>query len=169
MKFVSLLLLLLISMSCNTIQTDYQEGADFSAFKTFAFHADNNTSGLNTQRAHNALVKGLTAKGLSYLKSSSPAEPADLLIRHHYATTVSSRHVYSGGGRYYRRNYHFDTGYTVQDTYRYLIVELIKVKTNEVVWQGSSSGFNQLTSSNEKFTEAVDGMLKFYPPKPDSE
>ena len=156
-------------MGCNTIQTDYQKGADFSAFKSFAFHADNNTTNLNTQRAHNALVKGLTSKGLNHLEKASPAQPADLLIRHHYATTISSRYVYSGGGRYYHRNYHFDTGYTTQDTYRYLIIEFIDVKTNQVVWQGSSSGFNELTSSPETFSKAVNGMLKFYPPKPDSE
>ena len=75
MKFVCLLLLGLIAMSCNTIRTDYQEGADFSAFKTFAFHADNNTSGLNTQRAQNALIEGLTAKGLNYLKTLALPSP----------------------------------------------------------------------------------------------
>lgn len=168
MKLVSLLLILL-SFSCSTIQTDYQQGADFSAFKSFAFHPKDTTSGLNTQRAHNALIVGLKAKGLTYLEESSPASPADLLVRHHYSTTVTSRYVYSGGGRYYHRNYHFDTGYTVQDTYRYLIVEFINTKTNQVVWQGSSSGFEQLTSSEKQFTEAINGMLEFYPPKPEQD
>ena len=164
MKKIVLTLIVLLLASCQTVSIDFKLGVDFSQYKTFGFVPSKESKTLNRQRLENALINGLELKGLEFIPNSSLTKPADILIKPSYQVISSERIVTMHGGLSHRHYYAGSDYYFVESDQRYLLVNFIDTKNNEVVWQGSSPGFNHISIDQEKFNKIINEMLGFFPP-----
>ncbi len=164
MKTVLLVVFILILCSCQTVSIDFRPDVDFSKYKTFGFVPSNESKSLNRQRLEAALINGLELKDMTFIHDSSITKPADLLIKPSYQVISSERIVTMHGGMSHRNYYAGSDYYFVESDERYLLVNFIDTKTNEVVWQGSSPGFNHISVDQAKFSKIINEMLSFYPP-----
>lgn len=180
--------LLLALVGCATactgpkVKTDYDPGADFAAFRTYAFAGmtDVNQGGvlnnsLIRKRIERLISHELSNKGLREV--TVEADP-DLLV-HYWVGLQEKQRIEGTGptvGAYGRRGpyggggYGWGAGYSGVTTYEYtegtLIVDLVTPAQKELVWRGSMVG--TLDDSKEKNVEMVrEGLAKAfadYPP-----
>ena len=161
-----LLIAFIVSLlsSCNSVKYDFKPNIDFSNYKTFSFVQMTKSKSLNRQRLENALVEGLSKKGMKFIPDASAEKPADLVIKPRHQTVITTQMTSFQSG-YYNRNYYAGSNFHfTENRQRYLIVELVDTKKNEVVWQGRSHGFNGISFSQEKFDKIIGKMMEFYPP-----
>jgi Domain of unknown function (DUF4136) len=178
------LLVLVFSLSgCNAfkVNTDYDQTADFSSFKTFAFAgpAEMNRGGiydnsLMQKRVESAVVRQLTTKGL---RQVAVDEPQDLLV-HYWVNVQDKQRLESGGtsvgvarGPY--GGYGWGAGYgggvtTVDYREGTLIVDLIEAAKKQLVWRATIVGTLQDSSLEnvELGNEAIAKAFQNYPPPP---
>ncbi|HKT33493.1 MAG TPA: DUF4136 domain-containing protein [Nitrospira sp.] len=176
------LLILTFSLSaCNAfkVKTDYDQTADFSSFKTFAFAgpAEMNKGGiydnsLMQKRIESAVVRQLVAKGL---RQVSIDEPQDLRV--HYWVGVQDKQrlessgptvgVARGPGGGYGWGAGYGGGVT---TYEYregtLILDLIEPANKQLVWRATIIGTLQDSTKDnvELGNEAIAKAFENYPP-----
>ena len=176
------LLILIFSLSaCNAfnVKTDYDQTADFSSFKTFAFAgpAEMNKGGiydnsLMQKRIESAVVRQLIAKGL---RQVSIDEPQDLRV-HYWVGVQDKQRLESGGtsvgvarGPY--GGYGWGAGYgggvtTVEYKEGTLILDLIEPTKKQLVWRATIVGtLQESTKDNvELGNEAIAKAFQDYPP-----
>jgi Domain of unknown function (DUF4136) len=177
-----LLLILTFSVSaCNAfkVKTDYDQTADFSSFKTFAFGgpAEMNRGGiydnsLMQKRIESAVVRQLTAKGLRQVALD---QPQDLLV-HYWVNVQDKQRLESGGtsvgvarGPY--GGYGWGAGYgggvtTVEYKEGTLILDLIESAKKQLVWRATIVGTLQDSTKDnvELGNEAIAKAFESYPP-----
>lgn len=165
------------------VKTDYDPGADFSSFRTYAFAGmtDVNQGGVLDNSLIRKRIEGLIAQELSNkgLRQVPVEADPDLLV-HYWVGLQEKQRVEGTGptvGMYGRRGayggggYGWGAGYSGVSTYEYtegtLIVDLVTPAKKELVWRGSVVG--TLDDSKEKNIEMVrEGLAKAfadYPPK----
>ncbi|MDD7984877.1 DUF4136 domain-containing protein [Lentisphaera marina] len=164
MKQLVLILSFILLSSCSSVKYDYQPGVDFTEYKSFSFVPNTKSKSLNRQRLEASLIDGLELKGLVFKADAFAADPADLVIKPRYQIVNRERMVTAHGGLYHRSYYAGTDFYFVESQERYLVVEFVDSKKNEVVWQATSYGFNAITFSQEKFNKIVNEMLLHFPP-----
>ena len=176
------LLILVFSLSaCNAFQvkTDYDQTADFTSFKTFAFAgpAEMNKGGiydnsLMQKRIESAVVRELVGKGL---RQVSVDEPQDLRV-HYWVNVQDKQRLESGGtsvgvarGPY--GGYGWGAGYGGGvTTYDYkegtLILDLIEPSKKQLVWRATIVGTLQDSTKDnvELGNEAIAKAFESYPP-----
>jgi hypothetical protein len=176
------LLILAFSLSaCNAfkVKTDYDQTADFSSFRTFAFAgpAEMNKGGiydnsLMQKRIESAVVRELTAKGLRQVALD---EPQDLLV-HYWVNVQDKQRLESGGtsigvarGPY--GGYGWGAGYgggvtTVEYKEGTLILDLIEPAKQQLVWRATIVGTLQDSTRDnvELGNEAIAKAFQDYPP-----
>ena len=72
--------------------------------------------------------------------------------------------VTTQGSLYQNRFYSGTDFYFVESKERYLVIDIVDTRKNEVVWQATSYGFNAITFSQEKFDKIIAKMMELYPP-----
>ena len=170
-KLVPLLLLFLVS-SCVSVRvtTDYDTGADFKKYKTFAFYKPGidkaDISDLDKRRILRAIESELIAKGLQ--KSDDP----DLLVS--IFTKEKERiDIYQGGFGYgyhhygYYGAYGYGGNYARSTTEGTLFIDFIDSENKRLVWQGKGTASlrNSSVEAKEARTkEFVYEILQRYPP-----
>jgi hypothetical protein len=150
--------------SCSSVKYDFQPGVDFTTYKNFSFVPNSASRSLNRQRLETSLIDGLERKGLVFKPHASAGDPSDLVIKPRYQIVNRERMVTAHGGMYHRSYYAGTDFYFVESQERYLVIEFVDTKKNEVVWQATSYGFNAITFTQEKFNKIVDEMLLHFPP-----
>jgi hypothetical protein len=166
MRFFILITLIFFS-SCSSIHVlnDYDVSVDFSAFKTFAYfkpHIDKVViSDLDKRRILKALDLELISKGLK--KSNQP----DLLISF---STKAKEKIYINNHNNWNWNpwfMHSNYNSIVSQTEGTLYINLIDVKTKQLIWQGKGKGgINEYSKKrNEKINLFVAEIMNSYPPK----
>jgi hypothetical protein len=164
MKFLLTILLGLILCSCSSIKYDYKPDIDFSKYESFSFVTSKKSKSLNRQRLEKSLIEGLSNKGLKFIADASASKPADLVIKPRYQIVNNERIVTTQGGLYNNRFYSGTDFYFVESKERYLVIDMVDTRKNEVVWQATSYGFNAITFSQEKFDKIIAKMMELYPP-----
>ncbi len=167
--------------ACNAfkVNTDYDQTADFSSFKTFAFAgpAEMNKGGiydnsLMQKRVESAVVRELTAKGLRQVALD---QPQDLLV-HYWVTVLDKQRLESGGTSVgVARGPYGGTGWgagygggvtTVDYKEGTLILDLIESAKKQLVWRATIVGTLQDSTKDnvELGNEAIAKAFESYPP-----
>jgi hypothetical protein len=166
----------LLLTACSTIATDhdFDEQADFSAYRSFQWiPASAETvadpleiSQLQDRRIRAAIERELAGKGITAVAGSP-----NLIVA--YSTRTSQKtEVYDRGyGGYGYRGYHGSyMRPTSIDVYQYeegtLIVDLIDAEKKQLVWRGKATGVvGNYENSEKQINEAVQKLFLNYPPK----
>ncbi len=174
-KLLTLVLTISLLQGYGQIKTshDYDQQADFSAFKTYKYTEEAKSLDINDlqeKRFFDALDAQLATKGLT--KSDNP----DLLIDINFKVQQKESATATTTGDFYGGAYRYRWGPTFSTTTinysEYLegtiFIDLISTATNQLVWQGRGVGTikDGTPAQKDKRTEkAVGKIFKKYPPK----
>lgn len=146
-----------VSASAQSVQSDFDRAYDLSKLKTFNFAVQRfddvlTQDSLNDGRIRHALESKLMAAGYGMEEVETP----DFAIAYY----VTARNKFSvqdyGPPRWWgRRDLRVD-----EYTEGTLTVDLIDVKTRQLVWRGRVSGTVELKGTDKKIDKAVDKLVK---------
>jgi hypothetical protein len=164
-------------VSCSTIygvQYDYDKQADFKNLKTYDWmtvpeKAD--IDSLKVERVKKAVNAELQAKGLMMTSNNPDFLIAEHMGRKDKVQVTNWDYGYGSSGRYRGGGYWGPQGV---DTYQYeegsLILDFVDAKSNKMIWRGVAKAQIDDTNTPEKseklINEAVQEILKNFPPKP---
>jgi hypothetical protein len=175
--FAILLFSCVTGCSSIDVKTDFDETADFSKFRTFAFAGmtDLNRAGvlsnsLMRKRIESAIARELTKKGLTHVELD---QNPDLLV--HYWMGIKDKQTIdatapSMGAYGWHGRYGYGAGYTGVTTYEYrqgtLITDLIESSKKELVWRVTvAANLEDTPQENiELGNQAITKAFENYPP-----
>lgn len=174
MKAIKILaVILFLSLgSCSSISVynDYDKNADFSQYKTYAFHKRGidkvQISELDKKRILNAIDLELSKKGM--VKSENPDLLINIFTKERERIDVSQFNMGWGYGWGWGWNPYLWGGqnFVTTSTEGTLIIDLIDSRKKELVWEGEGIGY--LTQNRElkekNINEFVAKILAQYPP-----
>jgi len=175
MKAIKLLplLLLFILGACGSsisVYSDFDKSADFSQYKTYAFHRRGidkvQISELDKKRILHAIEAELGKKGLT--KSETPDLLINIFTKEREQVDVNQYNAGWGYGWRWGWNPYLWGGrtYVTTSTQGTLYIDLIDAKKKELIWQGEGVGY--LTENRDKkeaqINEFVTKILAQYPP-----
>ncbi|HEX7845127.1 MAG TPA: DUF4136 domain-containing protein [Chitinophagaceae bacterium] len=142
------------------VSTDYDKAANFSSYKTFAMYSlitSNNVNELNEERLWNSIRREMAKKG--YTETNT--DP-DLLVN--AVTIIDNKQKLSGSAI---SNITTSYGTLEKDNYKEgsLVIDIIDVKANKLVWQGSVEGeYTQKPKDPEAvIKKAVSKLMNGFP------
>ncbi len=155
-----------------SVSTDFDPKVDFSAFKTYGWHAAPAGAAPNPlvdARIRRAVDDALPARG--YRAAASPAE-ADFLVAHRTAVQQRIEVSPSSAAVGYRSGRWGAAVGTGADVRTYdegtLVLDFVDAKSKELVWRGTASGtvHGDLTPEEReaRIREAVTKLLEKFPP-----
>ncbi len=171
-----------------SVTNDWDPGADFSQFQTFALldNMGQPINRFNEQRIRAAIVTDLTSKGLQQVDNP---DNAGLVIGYQVTTedrtsfqTVHSswsvhgyRYPAHWGGSTRHSSMHWGTtnmGTSTTTQFNYtvgtLIIDMFEANNKELVWEGSASGTVTQSSrpevNEQRVNDAVQRILRSFPP-----
>jgi uncharacterized protein DUF4136 len=159
---IGLLLVLGIAAAAQTVTYDYDQKADFSSFKTYAWKRGLPTDELSRDHIVSVVDAQLAAKGMRRAESF---ETPDVLID--FRTNFTRELQVNGWGSFHVAGAKFARTETV--VVGTLWVFMRDANTNALVWRGSAT--HDLDSSenpdkrDKKLTKAAEKMFKNYPPE----
>jgi hypothetical protein len=177
--FAFLAMTAVLGCSSITVNYDYDKKADLTSFKTYAWLPDPATPSKNVkdelarnslvdQRVKNAVNRGLAEKGFR-----QDAKKPDFLVSYH--TGVEDKVNVADWGYNYSWGYPYwgPTGRNIS-VHQYkegtLILDFISPKNLTLVWRGIAQAVLPTRETPEKseklINEAVDKILKGFPPSP---
>lgn len=169
-KITLLLLTFFTLISCSSVyvNSDYDKKANFTNYKTFAFHKASidkaEISDLDKKRILYALEESLSAKG--FTKSENPDVLIGIFTKERQRVDMYQNFGWGwgwnpwwGSGFGYNR-----TTTTPEGT---LYIDIIDAKTKELVWQGTGTGYLEqcVDKKDERIKEFVTKILEQYPPQ----
>ncbi len=172
-------LIMLLSACAKTPNLDYDQSADFSNIKNYAWVADLDfakdtdnyqVNPLMEQRVTNAIDSALSSKGLNKVNKQN----ADVVINIHASVktkTTSDSFTTSFGHPWHTWGLGINT-HTQTKEYEYgtLIVDIIDAKSDKLIWRGAKEGLLKKYHAPEKRTRAVNNLvnqiLNHFPPTP---
>ncbi len=173
MKIFSLFALISVMFlsSCSTVRVaaDYDEQANFSTYKSFAFYKPGidkaDISDLDKKRILRAIEADMIAKG--FTKSQNP----DILVSI-FTKTKENVNIYQsniGYGYGWGWNpWFWNAGYNTvsRTTEGTLYIDLIDASKKELVWQGMGTAAltENVNRKQERMNEIVAAILEKYPP-----
>ena len=169
-KFVPLLALFIFT-SCTTVRvaSDYDKEANFNDYNSFAFYKPGidkaKISDLDKKRILRAIESEMTTKGM--MKSETPTLLVSIFTKEKERIDVYNNNFGYGWGwnPWWYGGY---SGNTVsRSTEGSLYIDLIDIKTNELVWQGVGTAnliTNDMERKEERIREIVREILAVYPP-----
>ena len=163
--------------SCATVKvtSDFDNTADFTSYKTYAFTEEAlnlDMNELNRNRVIAAAEKQLGLKG--FTKSETPDVLIDMNLKTKEVQTATA--YTSGGGGYYGGGYRYGYGGGMSttsinyDSYEEgtLFVDMIDAAEKKLVWQGRGAGTLDPDLSSKKrdanINYAFDQIFSQYPP-----
>ncbi|CAH0336791.1 hypothetical protein FVB9288_02511 [Flavobacterium sp. CECT 9288] len=173
LKFIPVLLLFVFA-SCSSVRvySDFDNKADFTAYKTYAFHKNGidkvEISQLDKKRILNAIDRELSAKGMT--KSENPDLLINIFTKERERVDVNQFNAGWGYGWGWGWNPFMWGGQNTiasTSTEGTLFIDLIDAKKKELIWQGE--GVGNLTQNRrdkeERINEFVTKILEQFPPK----
>ena len=165
---LALLALAAAAVACSTLQvsTDYAPGTDFTKYKTFTLkHGAPAHNPIAVQRFELSLANALAARGLKQVD-----EGADLNIFDHFIlgkdTQINSYGYGGWGGRW---GGGMQTAQVQQIPTGTVVVDLVDVKTNNLVWRGTAKDELSTTATPEqrqqKSDEVTQKLFENFPPQ----
>ena len=170
-KILAIILFLTLS-SCSSINVynDYDKSADFSQYKTYAFHKRGidkvQISELDKKRILNAIDLELNKKGMT--KSENPDLLVNIFTKEREQVNVSQFNMGWGYGWGWGWNPYLWGGqnFVTTSTEGTLFIDLIDARKKELVWEGEGIGYlTENRSLKEKqINKFVAKILAQYPP-----
>ena len=174
----ALTFLCVVGCTAIDVKTDFDETADFSKYRTFAFAGmtDLNQTGvlsnsLTRKRIEGAIARELNKKGL---KQIGLDQNPDLLV-HYWMGVKDRQRIDTTGpamGAYgWRGGYGYGMGYSGVTTYEYrqgtLITDLIESTKKQLVWRATMTADLEDTPQEniELGHEAIVKAFENYPPR----
>ncbi len=178
---VAMLAAALLTVSCSStkVQTDYDHGADFAQYSTFAWYSSSDkdprpTTGPNQivdGRIRQAIAQNILAKGLT----QTAPDKADLLVTYYTSLSSQLRMYHTGWGYgwghgpYWRFGYGYWPGWSHTGVYSYhegtIIIDIVDRSKQQLVWRGViTSVLNRKSSSEEKIDLSMTRVLNEFPP-----
>jgi len=162
------MLALLIVTGCASVsvQTDFDQDADFSAYHTYRWmppregRADRSPfdNDLNRKRIHEAVDRELAAKGYTIAETEEP----DILITYHIGLHDRVEVATYGYGTW-RRPYHREVYHYKEST---LILDMVDRELKQLVWRGAGKGvIGRFDDIDKRINDAVVAVLKDFPPQ----
>ncbi|MFY0603213.1 MAG: DUF4136 domain-containing protein [Flavobacteriaceae bacterium] len=174
LKFFTLIILI-ICASCSSIRvtTDYDIKANFTSYKTFAFHKkgidEAKISDLDKKRIMRAIETELLAKG--FTKSKNPDILVSIFTKSRDRVNVTTNNNF-GWGWGWGWNPWMWGGMNQTNVNQYtegtLFIDFIDKQKKELVWQGVGSGMMKFRSREKKekrIKEFVKEIISKYPPQ----
>lgn len=161
-----LAVLLITGCASVSVQTDFDQDADFSTYHTYKWMPplddrpnrspfDND---LNRKRIHEAVDRELAARGYTLAGADEP----DLLITYHMGLqdrVEVSTYGYGTWRRPYRREVHHYKEST-------LVLDMIDAGLKQLVWRGAGTGvIGRYDDIDKRINDAVTAILKDFPPQ----
>jgi hypothetical protein len=174
MKAIKLLpvFLLFVMASCSSIRvySDFDQNADFSQYKTYAFHKRGidrlEISELDKKRILHAIDNELGKKGMT--KSETPDLLINILTKERERVDVNQYNAGWGYGWRWGWNPYLWGGqtYVSTSTEGTLYIDLIDAKKKELVWQGEGVGYltENRNKKEQQINEFVAKILEQFPP-----
>lgn len=191
--FTLIALIFISGCSSLSLSTDYDKKIDFSNFKTYRWHADNEHNKASVvyldhimdQRLRSTIDEQLQSK--QYTKASSNTEQVDFLIN--YSIVIEDRadirtynnyngmypgYTYRAGYGSYGRSvgFGYSSGSDTQVTHYKqgtLIIDIINPETDKLIWRGAADGRlpkgTDRKERDELAQEYVSKILSDFPPK----
>lgn len=173
-KLLPVLLVAILLSSCSSVKvaSDYDRGADFNTYKSFAFYKTGidkaEISDLDKRRILRAIEAELLAKG--FTKSNDPDILVSIFTKAREKVNVWNNGWgpwgygwgwtpwYWGGG--------FGFNQVTRSTEGVLYVDLIDASKKELVWQGMGTGYlsENMDKKEERIKEFVTKIMERYPP-----
>ena len=164
-------LAVLFLAGCSSIEThvDFDRGANFSAYHTFAFKDVREfRSPIAMKRVRTAVVRALSSRGYAESPGGTPDLWVVLHTRTHNQTQVTTWSSGWGWGWRWRGPY-WSSARVEQIPVGTLVVDLVDTKAKELVFRGSASRVVDPDESpqarEEKVQQAVDKIFDGFPPK----
>ena len=148
-----------ITVSAQSIQTDYDRTFDFSRLKTYDFAEQTRRPNdplalnpMNERRVQAALDSQLVAHGYTRVTDGKP----DFLVPYHAATRnqVDVREWGYGPGRL--RDRRIDVTQYKEST---LIVDVVDAANKQLVWRGTATGVIEPKDADKKIKKAVAKLI----------
>jgi Domain of unknown function (DUF4136) len=162
--------------SCASIWVthDYDSAVDFSALKTWSWHAGKPDSGedevtsLLSARIRSALEQELVARGCPKVESGGDFQVSFHTVIAQKVESTSTSSAYGYGWRHGHV-----AAYAAPEVYSYeegtLIVDFIDPKSNHMIWRGTAGAVVDRQASPEtreqRVKDAVQKLIALYPPK----
>lgn len=172
LKFLPLILLFILT-SCSSVKVnqDYDKNADFSQYKTFAYHKSGinkvEISDLDKRRILRSIDEIMATKG--FTKSENPDVIVNFFTKEREQVDVNQFNAGWGYGWGFGWNPWIWGGRTSVNRYTEgtLTIDIIDAKKKELIWQGQGEGVltKNVDKKDEKIKEFVSKILEQYPPK----
>ena len=172
LKFLPLLLLfVLVSCSSVRVYQDFDKNADFSQYKTYAYHKSGidkaEISDLDKKRILRSIDEVMTTKG--FTKSENPEVLINFTTKEREQVDVNQFNAGWGFGWGWGWNPWLWGNTTSVNRYTegILTIDIIDAKKKELIWQGEGEGAltKRTEKKDEKIKEFVSKILEQYPPK----
>ncbi|HEY7500643.1 MAG TPA: DUF4136 domain-containing protein [Vicinamibacterales bacterium] len=148
---------------------DFDRGADFSKFKTYAWVRGTNLNDeLNHKRIMRAVDAQLASRG--FAKSESAAN-ADVLVAYHatFDKNLQINGFSSGWGGYRFAGNRTGTATVEEIVVGTLAIDLVDAKSKTIVWRGMATKEVDVKANADKreknINRAAEKLFKNYPPK----
>ncbi len=165
--WIPLALMFLIGTALAGVKTDWDQSANFSNYKTFAWGKGTPAKNpLMDQRIVEGVNKRLADKNFLRVE---PNNNPDLIVLYHAASgqqTQLNTTSTGGWGWYWGGGMSTTTVNTIP--VGQLTVDIGDAKTNKLLWMGSASDTlsNDPQKNQKKLESALDKMFKNFPPQP---
>ena len=167
------LLLLFVVASCSSVRVyqDFDKNADFSQYKTYAYHKSGidkaEISDLDKKRILRSIDEVMTTKG--FTKSENPEVLINFTTKEREQVDVNQFNAGWGFGWGWGWNPWLWGNTTSVNRYTegILTIDIIDAKKKELIWQGEGEGAltKRTEKKDEKIKEFVSKILEQYPPK----
>lgn len=174
-KDILIIFLIVFMCSCSTVQVtyDYDKGADFSKYKTYAYSEESQKlpiDQINRRRVFDAVNNLMVSKGFSESKD------CDLIVDLHLkATQMVQATATTTGAGYGPYRYGWGAGYSTtridynEHTDGTMFISFVDAKTKKLVWQGiGTRTINEDLNPDrreESINYSISQILNNYPPQ----
>ena len=166
--FQAMLLVLLLALGGCAIRanSDYTEGTDFSALRTFAPapppkeipEALPGYSAITAQHIQNLIGSKLEAKGFR----RATAQRADMLVAFSVGGEARTDLVGTGGGYYGWGGSTYTQHYVVGR----IVIDILDGRSQKLIWHGwATKEIFESASDDKAIEEVVEAILKKFPPR----
>ena len=173
-KIKPFLLLAVVALlsACSSVRvaSDYDQSADFTNYKTFAFFKPGidkaEISDLDKRRILRAIETEMLAKG--FVKSDNPSMLVSIFTTAQERVDVYNNYGWGWGAWGPWGLWGGGFGNTVSRTTEgTLYIDLIDATKKELVWQGQGTGYlaRNVERKQERIDEIVGEIMQEYPPK----
>lgn len=161
--------LLLGLTSCNTVRVsyDFDRKADFSSYKTYAFHQKGidvlKINDLDKRRIVEAIDQNLKTKGMILAQESLANIVVNISVSSKTKVNVDPWYnPWWGYGFYWGHRANISS--YKEGT---IIIDLVDKQKNILIWQGIGTGLNisNIKGKDQNIPKAVNEILSEYPPK----